>query len=168
MTQDESKAPVNPITAPFSVEDVPWEEWHQGERFGSRTRQIGRYGGGSHMGVVMEELAPGKQSCPAHYHLLEEEHLLILEGQATLRMGEQTYEVSAGDYVCFPAGQAVAHTLMNNSTAPCRFLVIGEDNPHDVVVYPDSEKVLVRATQEIYRKAVLEYWEGEDESEDTG
>lgn len=164
MTQDEPKSPVKPITVPFSVEDVPWEEWHQGERFGSHTRQIGRYGGGSRVGVVMEELAPRKQSCPAHYHLLEEEHLLILEGQATLRMGEQTYEVSAGDYVCFPSEQAVAHTLLNNGTAPCRFLIIGEDNPHDVVVYPDSEKVLVWATQEIYRKAMLEYWEGEDES----
>jgi uncharacterized cupin superfamily protein len=94
--------------------------------------------------------------------------MLILEGHATLRMGEQTYEVSAGDYVCFPAGQAVPHTLLNEGTKPCRFLIIGEDNPHDIVVYPDSEKVLVRATQEIYRKAVLEYWEGEDESEDTG
>lgn len=153
-------------TAPLSVEDVPWEEWHQGERFGSRVRQIGTYGGGSHVGVVIEELAPGKQSCPAHYHLLEEEHLLILEGQATLRMGKQTYEVSAGDYVCFPAGRAVEHNLVNNSAVPCRFLIIGEHNPHDVVVYPDSKKVLVRATQEVYRKAVLDYWEGEGESED--
>lgn len=30
--------------------------------------------------------APGKQSNPAHYHMLEEEHLLILEGQVTLRL----------------------------------------------------------------------------------
>jgi uncharacterized cupin superfamily protein len=168
MTHDESKASVNPITAPFSVEEVPWEEWHQGEQFGSRTRHIGQYGGGSHVGVVMEELAPGKRSCLAHYHLLEEEHLLILEGQATLRMGEQTYEVSAGDYVCFPAGQAVPHTLLNHGSEPCRFLIIGEHNPHDVVVYPDSEKVLVRATREIYRKSVVEYWEGEEESKPTG
>lgn len=115
------------------------------------------------MGVLMEELPPGKQSSPAHYHLLEEEHLLVLEGQMTLRLGEQTYEMSAGDYACFPAGQATAHTLINKSTAPCRFLIIGEHNPNDVVVYPDSGKVLVRATQEVYRKAAVDYWEGEDE-----
>jgi uncharacterized cupin superfamily protein len=168
MTQDESNIPVKQITAPFSVEDVPWEEWHQGVRFGSRVRQIGQYGGGSHVGVVVEELAPGKQSCPAHYHLLEEEHLLILEGQVTLRLGDQTYAVSAGDYVCFPAGQTAAHTLVNNGTAPCRFLIIGENNPHDVTVYPDSEKVLVRATQEIYRKAALDYWQGENEGDPVG
>lgn len=165
MTREEPESVNKQVTAPFSIENVPWEEWHQGERFGSRMRQIGAHGGGSHVGVVMEELAPGKQSCPAHYHLLEEEHMLILEGQVTLRMGKQTYEVSAGDYVCFPAGQAVEHNLVNNGNVPCRFLIIGENNPHDVVVYPDSKKVLVRATQEIYPKAVLDYWEGEGESE---
>jgi uncharacterized cupin superfamily protein len=165
VTQEEPGAVIKQVTAPFSVEDVQWEEWHQGERFGSRMRQLGTHGGGSRVGVVMEELAPGQQSCPAHYHLLEEEHLLILEGQATLRMGKQTYEVSAGDYVCFPAGQTEEHNLVNNGTAPCRFLIIGENNPHDVVVYPDSKKVLVRAAQEVYPKASLDYWEGECESE---
>lgn len=83
----------------------------------------------------------------------------------TLRLGEQTYELSAGDYVCFPAGQAAAHTLINKSSAPCRFLIIGEHNPNDVVVYPDSGKVMVRATQEVYRKAAVGYWEGEKEGE---
>jgi uncharacterized cupin superfamily protein len=168
VTQDEPKSLVKHVTAPFSIEDVPWEEWQQGQRFGSRVRQLGKHGGGSHVGVLMEELPPGKQSSPAHYHLLEEEHLLVLEGQMTLRLGEQTYEVAAGDYVCFPAGQAVAHTLQNTGTAPCRFLIIGEHNPHDVVVYPDSEKVMVRATQEVYRTAALDYWEGEDESARAG
>jgi uncharacterized cupin superfamily protein len=168
VTQDEPKSLGKQVIAPFSVEAVPWEEWRQGARFGSRVRQLGKYGGGSHVGVVMEELAPGKQSSPAHYHLLEEEHLLVLEGQMTLRLGKHTYEVAAGDYVSFPAGQAVAHTLVNRGTAPCRFLIIGEHNPHDVVVYPDSGKVMVRATQEVYRKAGLDYWEGEDESAPAG
>jgi uncharacterized cupin superfamily protein len=111
VTHDEPKSLVQHVTEPFSIEDVPWEEWQQGKRFGSRVRQLSKHGGGSHVGVLMEELPPGKQSSPAHYHLLEEEHLLVLEGQMTLRLGEQTYEVSAGDYVCFPAGQAMAHTL---------------------------------------------------------
>jgi uncharacterized cupin superfamily protein len=57
----------------------------------------------SHVGVCMKELAPGKQTCPAHYHMLEEEHLLLLEGKASLRLGEKTFELSAGSYVGFPA-----------------------------------------------------------------
>ena len=145
------------------MEDVPWEEYSEGDRFGLRFRQLGEYGGCSHVGVCMEELAPGKQTYPSHYHMLEEEHLLILEGQATLRLGEQTYELTAGDFACFPAGQKVGHTLVNNTDSVCRYLIIGERNPNDVVVYTDSGRVGVRLTGEGYKKsATLDYWEGED------
>lgn len=149
------------IFEPFSVEDVPWEAFSHGERFGMRYRQLGEFGGCSHVGVCMEELAPGKQTCPAHYHMLEEEHLLVLEGKATLRLGAYTFALSAGSYVCFPAGQKAGHTLVNNSDAPCRYLIIGERNPNDVIVYTDSGRVSVRLTGEGYRKsATMDYWDG--------
>ena len=149
--------------APFAVETVPWEEWSQGARFGSRFRALTDRGGGSHVGVAIEELPPGRQSCPAHYHLLEEEHLLVLAGRATLRLGEQSYEIGAGDYVCFPAGQKAGHCLINRGTEPCRFVIIGERNPNDVIVYPDSGKVAVRLMGENYRlAATADYWDGEE------
>jgi uncharacterized cupin superfamily protein len=148
---------------PFSVESVPWQEWSRGSRFGSRYRALTDRAGGSRVGVAIEELPPGKQSCPAHYHLLEGEHLLVLEGRATLRLGDRTHEIGPGDYVCFPAGQKAAHCLVNHGTVPCRFLIIGERNPNDVIVYPDSGKVKVRLLGENYRSAAtVDYWEGED------
>ena len=151
------------LVAPFAVESVPWEQWSHGTRFGSRFRALTDRGGGCHVGVVIEELPPGKQSCPGHYHMLEEEHLLVLAGRATLRLGEQTHEIEAGDYVCFPAGQKVGHCLINQGTEPCRFLIIGERNPNDVIVYPDSGKVKVRLMEANYRlAATAEYWDGED------
>ena len=147
---------------PFAVESVPWQDWSQGERFGSRMRPLTDRGGGSRIGVAIEELPPGRQSCPAHYHLLEEEHLLILEGRATLRLGDRSYAVTAGDYVCFPAGQAAAHALFNDGTEPCRYLIIGDRNPADVIVYPDSGKVRVRLNGKNYRAdATVDYWAGE-------
>lgn len=149
-------------TAPFKVEDVPWEEWSHGERFSSRFRALGAFGGCSHFGTALEELPPGKQSCPFHFHMLEEEHIWILDGRATPRLGDKTYEVSAGDYVVFPAGQKEGHCLVNTSGAVCRFLIIGERNPNDVMVYPDSGKVRVRSLDENYRRsATVDYWEGE-------
>lgn len=163
MANKPSSINANGVYEPFAVEDVPWEEYSEGDRFGLRFRQLGEYGGCSHVGVCMEELAPGKQTYPSHYHMLEEEHLLILEGQATLRLGEQTYELTAGDFACFPAGQKVGHTLVNNTDSVCRYLIIGERNPNDVVVYTDSGRVGVRLTGEGYKKsATLDYWEGED------
>jgi uncharacterized cupin superfamily protein len=148
------------IFEPFHIDRVPTEEHSRGQRFGSRFKELGAFGGGTHVGVCMETLEPGKQACPAHYHMLEEEHLLILEGALTLRLGDRTYEMSAGHYACFPAGQKAAHALINNGTAPCRYLIIGERNPNDVSVYPDSGRVSVRLTGEGYRQsATMEYWD---------
>lgn len=64
--------------------------------------------------------------------------------------------------MCFPAGRNAGHTLVNNTTAPCRRLVIGARNPHDVIVFTDTGRVSVRLTGKGYRKtATMEYWEGE-------
>ena len=149
-------------TKPFNVEDVPWEPWSEGTRFGSRARHLSRFGGATHIGVLIEELQPGMQSSPAHYHMLEEEHMWIVEGTSTLRLGDKTYEVRAGDFVSFPAGQKAGHCLINNSKSVCRFVVIGNRDPNDVCVYPDSRKVMVRATGEIYdQEKTLDYWDRE-------
>jgi uncharacterized cupin superfamily protein len=163
VTEKPSSVNAAGLYEPFSVDDVPWEEYAKGDRFGLRFRQLGEYGGCSHVGVCMEELAPGKQTNPAHYHMLEEEHLLILEGSATLRLGDQSFALSTGDYACFPAGQKAGHTLLNQTDRPCRYLIIGERNPNDVIIYTDSDRVSVRLTGEGYRKsATMDYWDGED------
>jgi uncharacterized cupin superfamily protein/catechol 2,3-dioxygenase-like lactoylglutathione lyase family enzyme len=151
------------IYEPFAAEEAPVEEFSKGERYACRYRRLGHFGGGSHVGVVLEELPAGRQSNMPHYHLLEEEHVYILEGTLTVHLGERAYIVAAGDYVCFPAGQKVGHFLLNHSDAPCRYLLIGEDNPHDVAVFPESGRVSVRLTAEGYRKsATMEYWEGQE------
>ena len=76
--------------------------------------------------------------------------------------GAAHVELAAGHYVCFPAGQKAGHTLVNHTTAPCRYLVIGERNSHDVIVFTDSGRVSVRLTGEGYRKsATMDYWEAE-------
>jgi uncharacterized cupin superfamily protein len=149
---------------PVHAEDVPWDEWSEGTRFGSRFRHLtaAACGKGYHVGVQIEELSPGKQTSPAHYHLREEEHVLVLEGSCTLRLGDERHALRAGDYACFPAGQKVGHCLVNEGSAVCRLLVIGERNQDEVCVYTDSGKVMVRALGEIYdRRAVRAYWDGE-------
>jgi uncharacterized cupin superfamily protein len=159
---EEKRDDTERTTKPFRVEDVPREEWSHGERFGSRFRALGQFGGCAHFGTAIEELLPGKQSCPVHFHMLEEEHLWVLEGRATLRLGDKSHSISAGDYVVFPAGQKAGHCLVNDSGAVCRFLIIGERNPNDVIVYTDTGKVSVRSLKNIYRgSATVDYWEGE-------
>ena len=92
---------------PISSLDVAWKEWFEVPRFGVRYRHLtlAAVGEDYRVGVAIEELQPGKQSSPAHYHIFEEEHVYILEGRLSVRVGADTHEMLAGDYICFPAGQ---------------------------------------------------------------
>lgn len=152
---------------PISSDDVPWTESRDVPRFGLRWRHLTRAALGEdyHVGIAIEELAPGMQSAPAHWHVHEEEHVCVLKGALTARIGDRRFSMRAGDYVCFPAGQQAGHCLINENDAPCRYVIVGERNPNEVVVYTDSNKVLVRA---LGRRAIYDlaarrgYWDGED------
>lgn len=150
---------------PIRAQDVQAETFAMGERFAIHYRHLTAavLGDKYHVGVALEELPPGKQSNQFHYHMLEEEHLYILEGACTLRLGQARHAMRAGDYAVFPAGRRIGHCLINETDAVCRYIVIGERNPNEVSVYPDSNKVQVRWLDERYdRAARLDYWEGEE------
>ena len=59
---------------PISSLDVDWTEWSEVPHFGVRYRHLSRAALGEdyRIGVAIEELPSGKQSSPAHYHLVEE------------------------------------------------------------------------------------------------
>jgi uncharacterized cupin superfamily protein len=160
------EAPVKP-KPPICSDEVPWEQMRQGARFGGRLKRLTHAAVGSsyHVGVRIEAPAPGMRLGPTHYHMLEEEHALILEGQVALLLGDERYEMQAGDYVCFPAGRKVGHSFMNSGTAPCSYLMIGERNPNEVCVYPDSNKMAVDALRTedgvFDMSGVRKYWDGE-------
>jgi uncharacterized cupin superfamily protein len=165
MPAENAPKPIAPKITPSG--DVPWTEWKDVPRFGIRYRHLTRanIGDAYHVGVAIEELPPGMQTAPAHYHIFEEEHVYMLEGTVTLRLGAERYKMHAGDYVCFPAGQTAGHCLINESDAPARYVIIGEDNPNEVVVYTDSNKVMLRA---LGRRVIFDmaarrtYWDGEN------
>jgi uncharacterized cupin superfamily protein len=157
---------------PVAIESVPWRDWSEGARYGSRFRVLSDTRGEDKrkIGVSYEELPPGKQSCPLHYHMLEEEHIIALEGEATLRLGEERYTIKAGDYVGFPAGQRSGHCLVNEGDKPFRFIMIGDNQPNEICVYPDSNKFSVRALNDdkrfIQRFAErIDYFDGEKKDE---
>lgn len=157
---------------PVAIESVPWIEWSEGVRYASRFRILSDTRGEDRrkIGVSYEELPPGKQSCPLHYHMLEEEHIIALEGEATLRLGDERYTLKAGDYVGFPPGQRAGHCLINESDKPFRFIMIGDNQPNEVCVYPDSNKFSVRSLNDDARfiqrfSTRADYWDGEKKDE---
>ena len=163
------EAPAKP-KPPISAHDVAWDEWRLGPGFVDRNRHLTRAAVGEtyRVGILIEGPPPGMRCAPRHYHMLEEEHALILEGQVTLLLGDERHDMQAGDYVCFPAGLKVGHSFMNSGAGPCSYLMIGEHNPNDVCVMPDSNKMVVRALRtkdSIFDMAgVRKYLDGEPTS----
>lgn len=153
---------------PIAIESLPWQEWNEGVRYGSRFRVLSNSREDKRkIGIAVEELPPGKQSCPFHFHMIEEEHVIALEGEATLRLGDERYTIKAGDYVGFPAGQKAGHCLINESDKPFRFIIVGDNSPNEVCVYPDSDKIMISSFgRKIVRDAEsLDYWDGEKPNE---
>jgi uncharacterized cupin superfamily protein len=154
------------VFEPFFIEQVPWEEFKRGQRFGMRYQHLSSFGGGTQISISNEILPPGKQANPLHYHMLEEEHVFILEGSLTVRLGEKAYVLTPGHYVCFPAGQKVGHALYNHTSEPCRYLVLGNPQSNEVAVFPETGRVEVKLMREGYRQSeTMGYWDGIDDGE---
>lgn len=162
-TQTPSTGRAPAPNVPIRSSDLEFDRWQEGTRFAGGEIPLGRLGGAERVGVNLVELTPGKQSCPFHWHLLEEEHFFVLEGRCVLRSGESRFEMGPGDYVCFPAGTRVAHCFENPYPEPCRMLTIGTREKNEVAVYPDSQKMKIRALNVIvpWNDKGLDYWHAE-------
>ena len=133
-----------------------------GHRFaGARlTEEVGAVATG--MGVY--ELDPGNGSWPYHFEAAEEEWLIVVAGEVTLRAPDGESVLRAGDVVCFPAGPDGAHHVRNAGEDPVRVAIVSTKNEFGIAEYPDSDKVGIWAGGTNYmlrRSEHLEYWDGE-------
>jgi uncharacterized cupin superfamily protein len=147
---------------PFHVDRVPIERFSKGQAFGMSYRHLSSFAGGSQLSISLETLAPGRQANPKHYHLLEEEHILVLEGELTLSLGDQNYLMVQNHYVCFPAGQRVGHAITNRSEKDCVYLIIGNPQPADVAVFSETGRIDVKLLKQGFRGEPMAYWDSID------
>lgn len=116
--------------------------------------------------VAFYSIPPGKSSYPLHYHSTNEEVFYIISGEGALQTPDGIRQVAAGDVIVCPAGKQGAHKLTNASeTAPLVYLDVDTNRTPDIVYYPDSGKVGIRAAggvHENYRlDAGVDYYDGE-------
>jgi uncharacterized cupin superfamily protein len=109
--------------------------------FGGRMRRLGAAAGGKGIGCSFYEIDPGKTAFPFHWHLANEEALLVVSGTGTLRLGGEEIAIRAGDYVALLVGLDHAHQLTNTGNDVLRYYCLSTMNDPEVCGYPDSKKI---------------------------
>jgi uncharacterized cupin superfamily protein len=100
---------------------------------------LSRLAGMKRAHVSLARIPSGKDSFAYHAHMLEEEWVYILSGRGIAEIDGVDYDVGPGDFMGFPA-PSVAHLLKNRSGEELVYLMGGEDQPIDVVDYPQLAK----------------------------
>lgn len=125
-------------------------------------RDLGRAGGSVRTGLRHVSIAPGAEAMPPHVHSAEEELFIVLDGDGTLRLGDESFEVVPGNVVSRPAGTGVAHSWVAGDEG-LALLAYGQRDPSDICWYPRSNKLYVRGLGVMFRVSEpLEYWDGEE------
>src|SRR5262245_26418926 len=116
---------------------------NRAERYGAfESLRFSQLGGLTQFGAYVETLQPGSRSAERHWHEEEDAFLYVLSGEATVIEDDGAHALLPGDAACWPAGFANGHHVVNRSTSPCTYLIVGTRAPRDVVHYPDLEQVL--------------------------
>jgi uncharacterized cupin superfamily protein len=124
-----------------NIDEPLFDEPREHPGFRARRARLSRQAGAERLGLSLWELPPGEAAYPYHYHLAEEELLLVLDGRPTLRTPDGWRELDQGELVSFPRGERGGHQLVNRSQETVRFLAVSTNGEPDVVMYPDSGKL---------------------------
>jgi uncharacterized cupin superfamily protein len=125
-----------------NLDELVLEHFSHGATFEGRSVRIGRQLGAKDLGYSYDVVPPGKRSCPFHSHRGEEEMFFIVQGEGTLRYGDETRRIRAGDVICCPTGgPETAHQIVNDSSAELAYLSVSTMMPAEVCEYPDSGKI---------------------------
>jgi uncharacterized cupin superfamily protein len=131
---------------PIKAEDV---EGRQGQTFypdpfrqvvaGRTKRKLGDVFGLTNFGVNLTHLESGAASALYHWHTVQDEFVFVLEGIATVLVGDSEYELVAGDCIGFKAGTKTGHQVVNRSDERVTYIEIGDRMPGDNGGYPRDD-----------------------------
>ena len=130
-----------------NLDSTPFDDRRERPGFAALRARLGDRLGTERLGLSLWELPPGEAAYPFHYHLAEEELLVVLAGRPSLRTADGWTELAEGDVVSFPRGELGAHQLANRGDTVVRFLAIATKGEPEIVVYPDSGKIGAVAKQ---------------------
>ena len=105
--------------------DPEFDQTQKQEGFRTRRAMLGKQAEAKRLGASLFEIEPGN-AFPLHYHLGNEEMLIVVAGTPTLRTAEAERELAEGEIVSFPLGEQGAHQVINRTAGPVRILMLSE------------------------------------------
>jgi uncharacterized cupin superfamily protein len=145
------------------------QDRHAPEGFRAQRALLARQAGARHLGLSLWELPPGETAYPYHFHLTDEELIVVLEGRPSLRTSDGWRELAPGDVASFLPGEGGAHQLTNWDADTVRFLSFSTSGHPDTVIYPDSQKLATGERRpggfsmrlRCPESSRVDYWDGE-------
>ncbi|MFY1663281.1 cupin domain-containing protein [Pseudomonas sp. Pseu.R1] len=149
--------------------EIPLQDERRDPLYQSQAARLGTGTAARKLGASVDIVAPGKRSCPYHFHHTQEEMFVVIEGQGSLRVAGELLPIKTGDVIFIPPGPEYPHQIINTSEAPLKYLSISTRETPEVCEYPDSGKYQAmvtingaRAFTAVQRTDVsLDYWDGE-------
>lgn len=126
---------------------------------GRSSLRLGEAGGLTQFGANLVILEPGALSSLRHWHLNEDEFVMVTEGECTLVQDEGETVMRPGDCAAFPAGNTNGHHFINRTGRVAKFLVVGTRAPQETATYSDVD-MMVHMTPGLGGKAEFTHKDG--------
>ncbi len=106
---------------------------------GRSSLRLGDAGGLTQFGANLVILQPGALSSLRHWHLNEDEFVMVTEGDCVLVQDGGESLMQVGDCAAFAAGSTDGHQFINRSAVVAKFLVVGTKSRAEVATYSDVD-----------------------------
>lgn len=93
--------------------EIPLQDERRDPLYQSQAARLGTGTAAQKLGASVDIVAPGKRSCPYHFHYAQEEMFVIIDGQGTLRVAGERLPIKTGDVIFIPPGPEYPHQLIN-------------------------------------------------------
>ncbi|MGZ5279631.1 MAG: cupin domain-containing protein [Pseudobdellovibrionaceae bacterium] len=112
----------------------------QQEKYKSHYKPMSEKFGANNLGFYTKIIGPKKFSCPYHWHSGEEELVIVIEGEATVRNNGEFRIIKPGDLIYYGTGPDSVHHMYNHTDKPFKYFVLSNQVPTETCHYPDSKK----------------------------
>ncbi len=126
---------------------------------GRSSLRLGDAGGLTQFGANLVTLQPGAMSSLRHWHLREDEFVMVTMGECVLVEDEGETLMRPGDCAAFPANTPNGHHFLNRTAEVAQFLVVGTRAAQETATYSDVD-LMVQFTPGEKGRADFTYKDG--------